>query len=72
MGNGLQKVLMIHGEIQAGEETWVWDYATMTPRKKSEMTAKEYREAKKAHKNKGILIHVGRDKIEYGPKSNNQ
>lgn len=68
--NGLQKVLMIHGEIEAGDVVWVWDYEKMIPRKKSDMSRKEYAAAKKAHKEKGMLISVNRDdKIEYGKRS---
>lgn len=65
--NGLEKVLKIHGQIHAGDVTWVWDYATNSPRKKSDMTKKEFRAAVKAHKEKGILHNVDfENKISWG------
>lgn len=68
MGNGLEQILKIHGQIHAGDVTWVWDYANDCPKKKSEMTKKEFAAAIKAHKNKGVLQHIGHDKIEYSKK----
>ena len=66
--SGLQKILKIHGQIHAGEVTWVWDYATDSPRKKSDMTKKEFNAAIKAHKEKGILRDPTDGRVEYGPK----
>lgn len=68
MANGLQQVLKIHGEIHAGDVVWVWDYVNNCPRKKSEMTKAEYRANKKVHKEKGFILPVGNDKVEYGKK----
>lgn len=65
---GLQKVLKIHGELRAGNITWVWDYKNDCPKKKSDMTPKEYEENKEYHKRKGILIQIGKGKIEYSKK----
>ena len=68
MGQGLEMVLKIHGEIHAGDVIWVWDYTNDCPRKKSEMTTSEYRKNKKKHKEKGMIVTIGDDKIEYGKK----
>lgn len=68
MADGLQQVLKIHGEIHAGDVVWVWDYKNDCPRKKSEMTKSEYRANKKVHKEKGLIIQVGIDKVDYGEK----
>ena len=66
--SGLQKVLKIHGQIQCGDVTWIWDYATETARMKKDMTKKEIAAAAKAHKEKGILRDPTDGKVEYGPK----
>jgi len=66
MANGLQKVLKIHGEIHAGDVVWVWDYTNDCPKKKSDMTAAEYKANKKHHKEKGMIVPIGLDKVEYG------
>lgn len=65
---GLEQVLKIHGQIHAGNVTWVWDYANDCPKKKSDMTKAEFKAAVKAHKEKGVLYSVGIDKIEYSKK----
>jgi len=67
MGDGLIRVLKIHGEIHAGDVVWVWDYKNDCPRKKSEMTKSEYAANKRYHKEKGILKSINIDeKIEWG------
>lgn len=68
MATGLQKILKIHGEIHVGDIVWVWDYKNDCPRKKSEMTKAEYRATRKQHKEKGFILPIGNDKIEYGKK----
>ena len=41
MGNGLKRILKIHGQMKVGDVTWIWDYAKDEPRIKSEMTKDE-------------------------------
>ena len=64
--SGLQKILKIHGRVKVGDVYWVWDYANDCQRKESEMTPKEIRVNKKAHKEKGTIRRIGDDKIEWG------
>jgi len=53
MGQGLQNILKIYGEMivrgQDGREVvWVWDYKNNKPRIKSEMTKEEIKESEKS------------------------
>lgn len=65
MGNGLQRVLKMHGKISVinkhGKKViHVWDYAKNIPRIKSEMTEEEVRKSDEAR-----MKHSLKNNIDY-------
>ncbi len=66
MGQGLQRVLKIHGRMKVNDVYWIWDYKNNKAVLESELSKKELSENKKFHKNKGQIKPVDKDdKISY-------